>query len=493
METDEPDPDNRLWVQHPAPKPPKPPPKPKTNSKKAKQAARAKNKAAASSSTRKPQEKRAKASVEDPVEEDEPGSSATRRSGRRQPPGRAASPSLDVIQKLIAEEKGLRSTRKRTRDEASSERMRDDMESTPSKRLRDRSGRAAPTTLMTPTKTATTAAASPMSGSRSTRRTRATATEEEIWQPIPEEWLTPSKTRTSARNAKTPSHAVNGKGKGKDTARLKTGLESDSDESELSELSDAEEDNASLISVKKAAHAPSSELSLDPDQADSGETKGSSRQSTPLSEPEVVQPDEIQERNDEETTGAGSTLGQDTPMVDSETTKGSPSPVQDPAEVPEEQAETEHLEITDPTENPAVVDEKMDVDENPDDGVNGDASTVDQGSTTELVADAVEGSVPRAVEEKSVAVEDASDVAEAATENPSEKGAQDVESPVSKLEQPGTEAMSGELMDVELKAEAEPPKEEVVEEEEEEITDEVLLAARKALDPGFLEWECVSD
>lgn len=505
--------DNRLWVQHPAPKPPKPPPKPKTNSKKAKQAARAKNNAAGTtaSSARKIQEKKPRTVAAEPMDEDQPESSNARRSGR----GRAASPSLDVIQKLIAEEKGLRSTRKRSRDEAISDRMREEAESTPTKRLRDRSGKAAPAALSfsTPTKMAGQANGSPASGSRSTRRTRAT---EEVWQPIPEEWLTPSKTRGSASNQKTPSRPVNGKDKGKGTGKekekpkVKTGLDSDSD-SELSELSDEEEEKTEVAqAVPTSTRATSSDLSADPDQEDEGVHKGSSRQSTPLSEPEGEpeggsMPDGPAEQN-EGKPGTPKDLGEaNEPMegVEAEqSTRRSATPIKISDESTGEKVATPEIEPAPPaakTDEPEMADEKMEVDEKVGDAVDvtapmntaetGEKVSSDDAGQQQAEGDkmlASKGDVANGVD--AIAQERPAKV----EEEPLKQTDGEAEGSSKKEDQAGTEAVPNDGNAAEQKAEPEAVKEEVVEEEEEEITDEVMLAARKALNPGFLEWECVS-
>jgi hypothetical protein len=500
--------DNRLWVQHPAPKPPKPPPKPKTNSKKAKQAARAKNKAAGTtaSSARKTQEKKPKTVAAEPMDEDQPESSTARRSGR----GRAASPSLDVIQKLIAEEKGLRSTRKRTRDEATSDRMREEAESTPAKRLRDRSGKAAPAALSfsTPTKMAGQANGSPASGSRSTRRTRAT---EEVWQPIPEEWLTPSKTRGSASNQKTPSRSVNGKnqgkgkGKEKEKPKVKTGLESDSD-SELSELSDEEEEKTEVAqAVPTSTRATSSDLSADPDQEDEGVHKSSSRQSTPLSEPEGEpeggsRPDGPAEQNEGKPETPEDMVQADEPMEDVEaeqSTRRSATPNKITDDSTGEKAVTPVIEMAPLAGNeaePEVADEKMDVDEKV-----GDAVDVTAPMNTAETGDKVsssEGQQDKTLPPNGDVTDGADAIAQEGPakveEEPVKQTDEEAEGSSKKEDQAGTGAVPDDGDAAEQKAEPEAMKEEVVEEEEEEITDEVMLAARKALNPGFLEWECVS-
>lgn len=500
--------DNRLWVQHPAPKPPKPPPKPKTNSKKAKQAARAKNKAAGTtaSSARKTQEKKPRTVAAEPMDEDQPESSTARRSGR----GRAASPSLDVIQKLIAEEKGLRSTRKRSRDETTSDRMREEAESTPTKRLRDRSGKAAPATLSfsTPTKTAGQANGSPASGSRSTRRTRAT---EELWQPIPEEWLTPRKTRGSASNQKTPSRSVNGKnqgkgkGKEKEKPKVKTGLESDSD-SELSELSDEEEEKTEVAqAVPTSTRATSSDLSADPDQEDEGVHKSSSRQSTPLSEPEGEpeggsRPDGPAEQNEGKPETPEDMVQADEPMEDVEaeqSTRRSATPNKITDDSTGEKAVTPVIEMAPLAGNeaePEVADEKMDVDEKV-----GDAVDVTAPMNTAETGDKVsssEGQQDKTLPPNGDVTDGADAIAQEGPakveEEPVKQTDEEAEGSSKKEDQAGTGAVPDDGDAAEQKAEPEAMKEEVVEEEEEEITDEVMLAARKALNPGFLEWECVS-
>jgi hypothetical protein len=504
--------DNRLWVQHPAPKPPKPPPKPKTNSKKAKQAARAKNKSAGTtaSSARKTQEKKPKTVAAEPMDEDQPESSTARRSGR----GRAASPSLDVIQKLIAEEKGLRSTRKRSRDEATSDRMREEAESTPTKRLRDRSGKAAPAGLSfsTPMKMAGPVNGSPASGSRSTRRTRAT---EEVWQPIPEEWLTPSKTRGSTTNQKTPSRPVNGKnqskgkGKEKEKPKVKTGLESDSD-SELSELSDEEEEKPEVVqAVPISAQASSSELSADPDQEDEGVHKGSSRQSTPLSEPEgelegTSRPAGPAEQNEGKPETPKDMVQADEPMegVEAEqSTRRSATPIKISDESTGEKVASPEIEMAPPTgktDEPEMADEKMDVDEKVGDAVDVTAP-MNTAETSEKVSSS-EGQ-QQAEGDKTLPPDgDVTDGADAIAqespakveEEPKKQTDQEAEGSSKKEDQAGTGSVPDDVNAAEQKADPEAMKEEVLEEEEEVITDEVTLAARKALNPGFLEWECVS-
>jgi hypothetical protein len=440
------------------------------------------------------------------MDEDQPESSTARRSGR----GRAASPSLDVIQKLIAEEKGLRSTRKRTRDEATSDRMREEAESTPAKRLRDRSGKAAPAALSfsTPTKMAGQANGSPASGSRSTRRTRAT---EEVWQPIPEEWLTPSKTRGSASSQKTPSRPVNGKnpgkakGKEKEKPKMKTGLESDSD-SELSELSDEEEEKTEVAqAVPTSTRATSSDLSADPDQEDEGVHKSSSRQSTPLSEPEGEpeggsRPDGPAEQNEGKPETPEDMVQADEPMEDVEaeqSTRRSATPNKITDDSTGEKAVTPVIEMAPLAGNeaePEVADEKMDVDEKVGDAVDvtapmNTAETGDKVSSSEGQQDKtlppngdVTDGADAIVQEGPAKVE----------EEPKKQTDQEAEGSSKKEDQAGTGSVPDDVNAAEQKAEPEAMKEEVVEEEEEEITDEVMLAARKALNPGFLEWECVS-
>ncbi|KAH8090830.1 hypothetical protein HD553DRAFT_17843 [Filobasidium floriforme] len=503
--------DNRLWVQHPAPKPPKPPPKPKTNSKKAKQAARAKNKAAGTtaSSTRKTQEKKPKTVAAEPMDEDQPESSTARRSGR----GRAASPSLDVIQKLIAEEKGLRSTRKRSRDEATSDRMREEAESTPTKRLRDRSGKAAPAGLSfsTPTKMAGSANGNPASGSRSTRRTRAT---EEVWQPIPEEWLTPSKTRGSASNQKTPSRLVNeknqgkGKGKEKEKPKIKTGLESDSD-SELSELSDEEEEKAEVVQAAPiSTRATSSDLSPDPDQEDEGVHKGASRQSTPLSEPEAEpeggsRVDGPAEQNMDKPETPKDMGQADEPMegVEAEqSTRRSVTPIKISDESTGEKVASPEIEMAPPTgktDEHELADEKMEVDEKAGDAVDVTApmNTAETGETASSGEGQQQAEGDKTLPPKGDVTDGADAIAQEGPaqveEEPLKQTDREAEGSSKKEDQAGTGLIPDDVNAAEQEAEPEAMKEEVVEEEEEEITDEVMLAARKALNPGFLEWECV--
>jgi hypothetical protein len=77
-------------------------------------------------------------------------------------------------------------------------------------------------------------------------------------------------------------------------------------------------------------------------------------------------------------------------------------------------------------------------------------------------------------------------------EEPKKQTDQEAEGSSKKEDQAGTGSVPDDVNAAEQKAEPEVMKEEGVEQEEEEITDEVMLAARKALNPGFLEWECVS-
>lgn len=423
---------------------------------------------------------------------------------------------MDVIQKLIAEEKGLRSTRKRSRDEATSDRMREEAESTPTKRLRDRSGKAAPAGLSfsTPTKMAGPVNGSPASGSRSTRRTRAT---EEVWQPIPEEWLTPSKTRSSNTNQKPPNRPVNGKsqgkgkGKEKEKPKVKTGLESDSD-SELSELSDEEEEKAEVVQAAPiSTRATSSDLSPDPDQEDEGVHKGSSRQSTPLSEPEGdteggSRPDGPAEQNE----GKPETpedMGQaDEPMegVEAEqSTRRLATPIKISDEsTGEKKVATPEIEPAPPaaqTDESELADEKMEADEKVGDAVDvtapmntaetGEKTSSDDAGQQQAEGDKIlasKGDVANGID--AIAQEGSAKV----EEEPLKQTDREAEGSSKKEDQAGTGAVPDDGNAAEQKAEPEAMKEEVVEEEEEEITDEVMLAARKALNPGFLEWECVS-
>lgn len=326
--------------------------------------------------------------------------------------------------------------------------------------------------------------------------------EEEVWQPIPEDWLTPSKAQASSR---TPSRAVNGKGKGKgkETPRIKTGLESDTEESELSELSGDDEEGmirvAPVLSKKAERDAPSSELSADPDQADSGVVRVSSRQSTPLSDLEGEEAEATEERVGEQPTEEDRAAVANEPMSDvlvsalPQAPRRSLTPREASAEASGEKGGPVNGEVAKPIEDNSKLDEQMDVDEsfdNPvDDAVpaNGDETAV-EASNNGVHNEADSVVVPALIQDDKIDESAANGEAEGKSAEPDEQDAE-AASAVHGKAVPVT--LPVESMEAEPKTEPEPPKE-APEEEEEEITDEVLLAAKKALNPGYLEWECVS-
>ena len=334
---------------------------------------------------------------------------------------------------------------------------------------------------------------------------------DEIWQPIPDEWLTPSKTRAGAAGSSAKKNAVkersNGKAKGKETPKRKTGLESDTDESELSELSDDEQVEADSRSQDRANGPASSELSVEPEEPMvlDGDGGHASRKSTPLSEAEERTPEPFQTNPLPDGEQPMNDVGKESTIVETET-RETLVEVEDDTTPPEPGTVIETA-VTSITETSPPEEDKMDVIEEPsrtaEEGPTSPAAVLaesDAGATVDAAMDVVPASLDQPAPTARQSAE-----RDARPQSPSVEGqtpdivqplegatgpAVAEENPVD-AETPANETPSmATTIDAPVAASTSAVKEE--EEEEEDPDDEVLLAAKKALNPGFLEWECVS-
>ena len=333
--------------------------------------------------------------------------------------------------------------------------------------------------------------------------------EDEIWQPLPDEWLTPSKTRAGAAAFSAKKSAAketpNGKGKGKETPKRKTGLESDTDDSELSELSDDEQVEEDSRSKDQIDGPASSELSAEPEELSmmvDGDVGQASRKSTPLSD--------VEERTSEISRAIPSPDAEH-PMngAKEESTLLEAEPEKAPVEVGDDLTSpgpVTGIEIAAEISPPA--EDKMDVVEEP-------LGTTEEHPTSPAVvlAESDAGAaLPAAMDNVPAGSEQQATTAEETAEQDVRPQSPPIDGQTPDIVQPLTEP-GGTVVAQEIRLETETPaietpsmtiaedipmaagasvvKEE--EEEEEDPDDEVLLAAKKALNPGFLEWECVSD
>jgi hypothetical protein len=372
---------------------------------------------------------------------------------------RNLSPSLEIIQKLIAEDNGLRSTRKRTREQL-------EQEEEPSTRRRTR-GNALPP--VTPARKPAPESPAMVSG-RSTRQTRANAPVEDEWQAVPDEWLTP--TRSSAKSK--PKAKIDLKKKAK---LRKTGLESDADDSselsemsdgsELSELSDEEEE-------EKVDKVPEKEEQV-VQVVDEGVVNGH-QDDVEMAAPEVLPEQAEPEINGEETETAEQADGRpDEEMQGIET---------ETAKVPEE-SEKEIEKAASPPAKP----EEVPVQET------AESSEID--ASKKMDVDTTEFKFGEDVDKEQV--ESTISTAEAGPSTLNDiKPIEEPIAPKAELVE-SSEIVAPSLVDLvpeektvmqEMADEIQEAKEE--EEEEVDPDDEVLLAAKKARNPGYVEWECVS-
>ena len=399
--------DNRLWVQHPAPKPPKPPPQPKQPKQPKTKATKATNKSA--TKTIKAKQSKIKKTESQRVK-------------------RAESPSLEAIQQLLAEERGLRSTRKRGREAP----LVTEDSTTPSKRLRDRSGKAAPIYNQA---AAFAAALKPSNqpsrgATRSSRRTRANGHLDEPVEEQPRSYPTTSKQKAAGSRT---------------IVRRRTGLESDGEDSELSDLS-SEEDEDVEVNESESIEADIG------DHADMDDVH-----------PSTVEVPETKDKT---------------------TVNGS---VQDRSVEPQEEAaQSEPAESKVEFEQPE--DSNVDVDMEAEQLTEG-TDTRDAPANSEKIDQSTETldkqvDTPKS-EELQVKVDKQVDAPK--SEELQVKVDGDTQSP------PKEEAVAipTESKTV-LQEVAEEVKEAQIEEEEADPDNEVLFAAKKARKPGFLEWECVS-
>jgi hypothetical protein len=333
---------------------------------------------------------------------------------------------------------------------------------------------------------------------------------DEVWQSIPDEWLTPSKIRAGAASSAKKSavkQTPNGKGKGRETSKRKTGLESDTDESELSELSDDEQVEADSRSKDGADGPASSELSAEPEEPTivDGDGGQASRKSTPLSEAGERTPEPSQTLPSPDAEQPMNGVEEESTLVEAE-------PEKTPVEVENDTAPAEPVTgietaVASTPEISSLVEDKMDVVEEPSRPANEQSMSPaavlaesDAGAALDAAMDNVTASLeqpaltagqtaeqnarPKSPPVDGQTLDILQPVEEAtgpavAEENPVEAETPAIETPVTTTAE-----------DAPVAAGTSAVKEE--EEEEEDPDDEVLLAAKKALNPGFLEWECVS-